>query len=80
VTALDFAPSAIAKARRKAAAAGAQVDFVVDDLTRLRHIRGQFDLLVDYGTLDDLAHRDRAPYIEQVVPLSRPGGRFLLGR
>jgi 2-polyprenyl-3-methyl-5-hydroxy-6-metoxy-1,4-benzoquinol methylase len=49
VTALDFAPSAIAKARRKAAAAGVQVDFVIDDLTRLRNVRGEFDLLVDYG-------------------------------
>ena len=35
VTALDFAPSAIAKAKRKAAAAGVSVDFLVDDLTLL---------------------------------------------
>jgi len=78
VTGLDFARSAIDKARRKAAAAGVRVDFVVDDLTRLRNVRGRFDLLVDYGTLDDLAPGDRARYMDQVVPLARPGGRFLL--
>jgi methylase of polypeptide subunit release factors len=33
VTALDFAPAAIAKARAMAQAAGVDVDFVVDDLT-----------------------------------------------
>jgi len=77
-TAVDYAPTAIAKAKRKAAAAGATVKFVVDDLTRLRHVQGQFDLLVDYGTLDDLGKRHRDKYIQQVVPLSRPGGQFLL--
>src|SRR5438128_2550453 len=59
VTGLDYAPSAIAKARRKAADAGVTVDFVVDDLTKLRSVRGQFDLLVDYGTLDDLSTMQR---------------------
>jgi SAM-dependent methyltransferase len=78
VTALDFAPSAIAKARRKARAAGVEVDFLVDDLTDLRKVRGTFELLVDYGTLDDLALDARDAYVRQVVPLLRPGGRFLL--
>ncbi len=59
VAALDYAPSAIAKARRKAAKAGVAVEFVVDDLTGLRSVRGQFDLLVDYGTLDDLGATQR---------------------
>ena len=70
VTALDFAPSAIAKAKRKAAAAGVSVDFLVDDLTQLRSVRGQFDLLVDYGTLDDLGYGQRDRYVEQVLPLA----------
>jgi SAM-dependent methyltransferase len=78
VTGLDFASSAIAKARRKAASAGVNVNFLVDDLTNLRNVRGQFDLLVDYGTLDDLGQRQRDRYVEQVLPLAAPGSSFLL--
>lgn len=78
VTAVDFAPSAIEKARRKAHDAGVQVEFLVDDLTRLRHVGGRFDLLVDYGTLDDFGLGQRDAYVREVLPLARPGARFLL--
>jgi 2-polyprenyl-3-methyl-5-hydroxy-6-metoxy-1,4-benzoquinol methylase len=78
VTALDFAPAAIAKARHKAETAGTAVEFLVDDLTNLRKVQGQFDLLVDYGTLDDLSFPQRDAYIRQVVPLARPRSHFLL--
>lgn len=78
VTAVDFARSAIVKAGRKARAAGVQVDFLVDDITALTSVRGQFDLLVDYGTLDDLGLRQRGEYVRQVVSLARPGAYFLL--
>lgn len=78
VTAVDFASSALAKARAKADAAGVGVDFVVDDLTRLDRVRGPYDVLVDYGAFDDLSVRDRARYVTAVVPLTHPGSRFLL--
>ena len=78
VTAVDFAPAAIARARAKAAAAGVTVDFVVDDLTSLTQVNGEFDVLVDYGSLDDLGMRERDAYMEAVVPLARPGAAFLL--
>lgn len=78
VTGVDFAPSAVSKARAKAAAAGVGATFVVDDLTRLRNVRGTFDLLVDYGTLDDLSHAQRDRYIDEVVPLTHAGTQFLL--
>src|SRR5579864_4665095 len=78
VTAVDFAPAAIAKARRKAQLAGVKVEFVVDDLTSLRNVGGTFDLLVDYGTLDDLSPANRERYVREVLPLARPGSDFLL--
>lgn len=78
VTGVDFAAVALAKAARTAGAAGVRVDFVEDDLTGLRHVSGQFDLLVDYGTFDDLSGADRDGYVRSVVPLARPGARFLL--
>jgi hypothetical protein len=55
-----------------------KVDWIRDDLTHLTHVSGHFDLLVDYGALDDLNQRDRDSYVEQVTPLAAPGARFLL--
>jgi SAM-dependent methyltransferase len=78
VTGVDYAPAAIEQGRARAEAAGVEVDFRVDDLTDLRHVEGTFDLLVDYGTLDDLAPRDRDRYMKNVLPLTHPGSRFLL--
>jgi SAM-dependent methyltransferase len=78
VVGVDFAAAAVEKGRRMAEQAGVQAEFVVDDLTDLRHIVGTFDLLVDYGTLDDLTPRDRDRYLRNVVPLARPGSQFLL--
>ncbi|NJD28185.1 MAG: class I SAM-dependent methyltransferase [Chloroflexi bacterium] len=78
VTAVDFAPSAVARAQARAREAGVEVDFLVDDLTRLSHVRGEFDLLVDYGTFDDLGAGDREAYVREIVPLAGQGGRFLL--
>lgn len=78
VTAVDFSSTAIAKAKRKAEAAGVGVDFVIDDLTHLSRVSGKFDLLVDYGTLDDLGDRQRDDYMHQVLPLAKPDARFLL--
>lgn len=78
VTGVDFVSSAIAKARRKAEAAGVRVDFIVDDLTNLRKVNGTFDFLVDYGTLDDMISKDRDLYVRNVLPFTHPDSRFLL--
>ena len=78
VIGVDFSPAAIAKAKAKALKVGAEVDFRVDDLTRLANVNGDFDLLVDYGTFDDLSTKDRAAYVDQVAALTKPGAKFLL--
>lgn len=77
-TGVDFAPAALAKARSKAEAAGVVVRFIEDDLTTMRRVSGPFDILVDYGSFDDLHGRDRDAYVRAVVPLLRAGGLFLL--
>jgi SAM-dependent methyltransferase len=78
VTGLDYSPAAIELGRRRAEEAGVSVNFLVDDLTRLQHVNGTYDLLVDYGTLDDLVPRDRDLYVQNVLPLTRPGSLFLM--
>ncbi len=47
VTGVDFATSAIAKAKLKAEAAGLKANFLVDDLTDIQNVSGTFDFLVD---------------------------------
>ena len=78
VTGVDFADAAIERARAKAHDDGVDVSFIVDDVTHLRQVSGPFDLLVDYGTLDDLDDRGRGAYVHEVVALTRPGSRILL--
>jgi cyclopropane fatty-acyl-phospholipid synthase-like methyltransferase len=78
VTGVDFSSTAIRIARDKADAASVEVTFIEDDLTNLRHIGGTFDLVVDYGALNDLTQQERDLYMSNVLPLTRPGSRFLL--
>ena len=78
VTGVDFASSAIAKARQRAKDAGVRAEFVVDDLTNLRNAKGTFDFLGDHGTLDVLHYKKRDRYVQNVLPLTHPGSRFFI--
>ncbi len=78
VTGVDYAASAIEKARRKADTAKVKVEFLVDDLTNLQKVNGTFDFLLDYGTLDDLSPQDRNLYVSNVLPLTHHDSKFLL--
>ncbi len=78
VTGVDYTGAAIELGRKRAREAGVSVNFVQDDLTALRHVTGPFDLLVDYGTLDDLSPKARDLYLQNVLPLTQPGSRFVL--
>lgn len=78
VTRVDYAEAAIEKARRRAKDSGVQIRFIVDDLTKLRHVSGTFGLLLDYGVLDDLRPRQREQYLRNILPLTHSGARYLL--
>ena len=82
VTGVDFSQVALRKARAAAARGdlGDRVRFVGGDLTadRVPGVEGTFDLLVDYGTLDDLPEAGRRAMAAGVTRLARPGARFFL--
>jgi cyclopropane fatty-acyl-phospholipid synthase-like methyltransferase len=78
VTGVDFSQGAVELGTRRAQEAGFSVTFLRDDLTHLQAVSGVFDLLVDYGTLDDLPPNQRDLYMQNVLPLTRPGSKFLL--
>jgi SAM-dependent methyltransferase len=80
VTGVDFSPVALRKAQAKAVQRGVPLRLLRGDLTRLPTGWDEepFDLLVDYGTLDDLKGSRRRGMAKSVVRLSLPGSVFLL--
>lgn len=76
---VDFSRVAIRKARERAEKARAETHFVEGDLTRpsIERLDGPFDLLVDFGTLDDLTGDARRMMADTINRLSRPGSVFL---
>jgi SAM-dependent methyltransferase len=81
VTGVDFSRVALAKARRLAESRHVErrVVLVRGDLTRaaIPGVLGPFDLLIDYGTLDDLRAVKRRAMATTIQRLSRGGSRFL---
>jgi SAM-dependent methyltransferase len=83
VTGVDFSEVALRKARAAAQRRGlepAQARFIQGDLTagRIDGVDGPFDLLVDYGTLDDLVGDKRRAMAAYMTSLARPGARLFL--
>jgi cyclopropane fatty-acyl-phospholipid synthase-like methyltransferase len=81
-TGIDFSAIALRTARKRASAVGMdrQIRFVEGDLTasEIPSVEGPFDLLVDYGTLDDLDPAGRRAMATLISNLARPGALFLL--
>ncbi|MHA2007218.1 MAG: class I SAM-dependent methyltransferase [Promethearchaeota archaeon] len=77
VTGVDYSPAAIQKGRTMTHQSEVHVNFIVDDLTNLQHVKGTFDFLVDYGTFDDLDPKGRVLYINNILPLTQTGTKFL---
>lgn len=78
---LDFSEIALEKARNRASEAGvgdrsrfAWADLTVEPDTDL----GTFDLVTDFGTLDDFRPDARKAMADFTRTVTRPGGQFLL--
>ncbi|HEY7623414.1 MAG TPA: class I SAM-dependent methyltransferase [Candidatus Limnocylindria bacterium] len=74
---VDFAPRAIAKAKRRAAAASVSCAFLVGDVTRL-DLAGPFDLALDIGCLHSIPVSGRGRYAAGLASAVRSGGTYLL--
>jgi SAM-dependent methyltransferase len=80
VTGVDFTAEALGKARAKARAANAEVNFVRADVRHLRQagINGPLQLIVDNGCLHNMNDDDRDAYVREVSAVAAPEARLLV--
>lgn len=78
VTGVDFAPRAIALARKKLRAAGLQADLRVGDVTRLDGITGPFNFALDLGCFHGLSDTDKRRYLKRLNDILAPGGYWMM--
>lgn len=78
VCGVDFSRFAIAQARRKIRQHGLRAELWVDDVTRLYHLKPNFDLILDIGCFHQLNWDERQKYLDNVQRLLKEGGDFLL--
>lgn len=82
VVGVDFSPVAIARAQARARSAGVgdvvtfhQGDLTAPEVPGLDH---EFDLILDFGVVDDTEGEDRAAAVRLIHRISRPGSVLLL--
>ena len=79
VTGVDFSTVALTKARQAAAATGlSNVTFLEADLLGDFAVPAPFDLVIDFGTLDDFRPRARRTLANRMTAWTREGGQLFL--
>ncbi len=78
VTGTDYSSASVALCRQRGAAAHVNVMWIEDDLTNLQHVKGSFDLLVDWGVYDDLSLAGRRAYLRNVLPLTHANSQYFI--
>lgn len=80
VTGVDYVAKPLDKARAKARAAGASVNFARADVTRLSHegIGSGFQLIVDNGCIHNMSGADREAYVREVSAVAAPDARLYI--
>lgn len=75
---VDFIAKPIQTARQKAHKAGISAEFLVDDVTYLKDMRGTFELILDLGCYHSLTPKGMARYRANIQRLLAPEGTYLL--
>jgi len=74
VTGIDVAPTAIARARAKAAERGLDARFEVADALELEGLGRTFDTVIDSGVFHVFGDEDAVRYVAALAAVLRPGG------
>ncbi len=78
VIGVDSSFLAIQRAREKAIGFTGKVDFLRLDVSRLKGIKGSFDLILDIGCFHSLTREERTRYLNRLAQLIHPRGTYLL--
>jgi SAM-dependent methyltransferase len=78
VVGVDFAPRAIAIAKRKAQKANIFADLRIGDVTKLNGIDGPFDFALDLGCFHGLSAAERGAYLGTLMRILAPGGHWFM--
>ncbi len=78
VMGVDAAPTAIARAREKAAERGLAVPFLVADALDLAKLRRRFETVVDCGLFHTFGPEQRRAYAHSLCEVLSPGGTLHL--
>jgi cyclopropane fatty-acyl-phospholipid synthase-like methyltransferase len=78
VVGIDLSPTALARARAKAAQRGLTVRFEVADALDLGQLGLSFDTVIDSGVFHVFDDEDRRRYVASLATVLRPGGTCYL--
>jgi cyclopropane fatty-acyl-phospholipid synthase-like methyltransferase len=78
VIGVDSSHFAIRRALEKTICEAREVEFRRLDVSRLKGIRGPFELILDIGCFHSLSPKARARYVQRLPQLIHPGGTYLL--
>ncbi|MCL5256439.1 MAG: class I SAM-dependent methyltransferase [Chloroflexi bacterium] len=75
---IDSAPTAIEKARAKAAQRGLKVSFQVGNVLELEDLNKTFDTVIDSGLFHTLSDRERTQFAESLASVMHEGGKYFM--
>lgn len=75
---IDATPTAIKKAKEKAAERGINVNFLVLDALKLRLLKVKFDTVIDSGLFHVFSDEERPVYAASLYSVLNPGGRYFM--
>jgi len=78
VIGVDYVKRAIRQAKIKAERAGVSAEFIVDDVSRLQDVDGNFDLVLDIGCFHSLDAGEKQSYVINLERLTKPGSTVLM--
>ncbi|MGW8225264.1 MAG: class I SAM-dependent methyltransferase [Anaerolineales bacterium] len=78
VIGVDYVKSAINRAKYKAVQAGVDVSFILSDVTKLKNVKGVFDLVLDIGCFHSLNKSEKQSYVANLERLTIPGSTYLI--
>jgi SAM-dependent methyltransferase len=78
VTGVDGSPTALTRARSRAAEKGVTIDFQLGDATQLAGLENRFDTVIDSALYHCLTEEDRHTYMDALHRATKPGARLHL--